>query len=79
MENIRKEADEAHHSLDQQKDKKLQDALKMNEELKRKLEQGSQQSYTWWSMILCDTCQSAPRTQSLSGRPPSCHRVHSQT
>ncbi len=43
-ERIRKEADEAHHSLDQQKDKKLQDALKMNEELKRKLEQGSQQT-----------------------------------
>ncbi|MBI1954880.1 MAG: DUF2130 domain-containing protein [Acidobacteria bacterium] len=47
-ERIREEAAHAaleeHHLKDAEKDKKLQDALRMNEELRRKLEQGSQQT-----------------------------------
>lgn len=38
------QASEEHNLKDQEKDKKLQDALRMNEELKKKLEQGSQQT-----------------------------------
>jgi len=47
-ENIKEEAhkqfSEEHQLKDAEKDKKLQDAIKMNEELKRKLQQGSQQT-----------------------------------
>lgn len=39
----RKQAEEEYQLKDFEKDKKLQDVLKINEELKRKLEQGSQQ------------------------------------
>ncbi len=39
-----KKAEEEHHYKDLEHEKKLQDALKSNEELKRKLEQGSQQT-----------------------------------
>ncbi len=39
----RKRMDEEYHLKDMEKEKKLQDALKVNEELRRKLEQGSQQ------------------------------------
>jgi hypothetical protein len=35
---------EEHHLKDEEKDKKLRDALRMNDELRRKLEQGSQQT-----------------------------------
>lgn len=41
---VLKEAQEKHELKDAEKEKKLQDALKMNDELKRKLEQGSQQA-----------------------------------
>ncbi|MCB9801760.1 MAG: DUF2130 domain-containing protein [Pseudomonadales bacterium] len=40
----RKQADEAHRLKDLEKDKKLQDAQKANEELARKLQQGSMQT-----------------------------------
>lgn len=40
----RKRFEEEYHLKEQEKDKKLTDALKMNEELRRKLEQGSQQT-----------------------------------
>jgi len=40
----RKRAEQEHRLKDAEKDKKLQDALKVNDELKRKLEQGSQQA-----------------------------------
>jgi len=40
----RKRMDEEHRLKDAEKEKKLMDALKVNEELRRKLEQGSQQS-----------------------------------
>lgn len=39
-----KKADEEHRLKDLEKEKKLQDALKANEDLRRKLEQGSQQT-----------------------------------
>ena len=39
-----KKAEEEHRIKDAEKDKKLQDAIKANEELRRKLEQGSQQT-----------------------------------
>ena len=39
-----KQLQEEHRLNDAEKDKKLQDALKMNDELKRKLQQGSQQT-----------------------------------
>lgn len=41
---VRKRVEEEHRLKDSEKDKKLQDALKVNEELHRKLEQGSQQT-----------------------------------
>lgn len=40
----RQKAYQEHHFKDLEKDKKLQDVLKINEELKRKVEQGSQQA-----------------------------------
>lgn len=40
----RKQTEEEHQQRDLEKDKKLTDALKMNEDLKRRLEQGSQQT-----------------------------------
>lgn len=43
-EETRKRLEEEHRLKDAEKDKKLQDALKVNNELKRKLEQGSQQT-----------------------------------
>jgi hypothetical protein len=39
-----KQLEDAHRLRDAEKDKKLQDALKVNEELRRKLQQGSQQT-----------------------------------
>lgn len=42
--NVRERVEEEHRLKDLEKDKKLQDALKANEELHRKLEQGSQQT-----------------------------------
>ena len=39
-----KRLEEEHHLKDAEKDKKLQDAIKANEELRRKLQQGSQQT-----------------------------------
>lgn len=41
---VKKQSDEEHRFKDLEKEKKLQDALKVNEELKRKLEQSSQQT-----------------------------------
>jgi len=43
-EETRKKSDEEHRLKDAEKDKKLQDAIRVNEELRRKLEQGSQQT-----------------------------------
>lgn len=43
-EKVLKQASEEHKLKDLEKDKKLQDALRMNDELKKKLEQGSQQT-----------------------------------
>jgi len=43
-EEIAKQADEAYRLKEAEKDKQLQDARKVNEELRRKLEQGSQQT-----------------------------------
>jgi hypothetical protein len=44
QENARKMAEEQHRLKDAEREKKLQDAIRVNEELKRKLEQGSQQT-----------------------------------
>lgn len=44
IQETRKKVEEEHGLKDLEKNKKLQDALKVNEELKRKLEQGSQQT-----------------------------------
>lgn len=43
-EDAQREADEAHHLKDAEKDRKLQDAIRANDELRRKLQQGSQQA-----------------------------------
>ena len=40
----RKKTQEEHELKDREKDKKLQDAIKANDDLRRKLEQGSQQT-----------------------------------
>ena len=42
--NTTRRLQEEHHLKDEEKDKKLRDALRMNDELRRKLEQGSQQT-----------------------------------
>src|SRR5262249_27825616 len=41
---VQKEADDAHRLKDAEKDRKLQDAIRVNDELRRKLQQGSQQA-----------------------------------
>jgi hypothetical protein len=43
-EEAQREADEAHRLKDAEKDRKLQDAIRVNDELRRKLQQGSQQT-----------------------------------